>query len=76
MNSLSFKTSLGWITVTDFDNKINSVEFAKKKNKGKSENLVKIKKQIIDFCLGKKKRIETNIEMVGTSLQKKFGRNF
>ena len=46
MNSLSFKTALGWITVTDFDKKIKSVEFAKKKNKGKPENLVKIKKKI------------------------------
>ncbi|SVD21321.1 uncharacterized protein METZ01_LOCUS374175, partial [marine metagenome] len=72
MNSLSFKTAFGWITVTDFDKKINSVEFAKKKNKGKSENLVEIKKQIIDFFLGKKRRIEANIEMVGTSLQKKI----
>ena len=72
MNSLSFKTTFGWITVTNFDKKVISVEFAKKKNKGKSENLVKIKKQIIDFCLGKKKRIEANIEMVGTSLQKKI----
>ena len=50
----------------------SSVEFAKKKNKGKSENLFEIKKQIIDFCLGKKKKIEANIEMVGTSLQKKI----
>ena len=74
MNSLSFNTALGWITVTGFDKKIKSVEFAKKKNKGKSENLVKIKKQIIDFCLGKKKKIEVNIEMVGTSLQKKIWR--
>ena len=72
MNSLSFNTALGWITVTGFDKKIISVEFAKKKNKGKPENLVKIKKKIIDFCLGKKKRIEANIEMVGTSLQKKI----
>ena len=72
MNSLSFNTALGWITVTGFDKKIISVEFAKKKNKGKPENLVKIKKKIIDFCLGKKKRIEVNIEMVGTSLQKKI----
>ena len=46
MNSLSFKTAFGWITVTDFDKKIKSVEFAKKKNKGKSKNLVEIKKQI------------------------------
>ena len=74
MNSLSFNTALGWITVTGFDKKIISVEFAKKKNKGKPENLVKIKKKIIDFCLGKKKRIEANIEMVGTSLQKKIWR--
>ena len=72
MNSISFKTALGWITVTDFDKKIKSVEFAKKKNKGKSENLVEIKKQIIDFCLGKKKKFEANIEMVGTTLQKKI----
>ena len=72
MNSLSFKTVLGWITVTDFDKKIKSVEFAKKKNKGKSENLVEIKKQIIDFCLGKKKKFKVKIEMVGTTLQKKI----
>ena len=72
MNSLSFKTVLGWITVTDFDKKIKSVEFVKKINKGQSETLFKIKKQIIDFCLGKKKRIEANIDMVGTSLQKKI----
>ena len=72
MNSLSFNTALGWITVTDFDKKIKSVEFAKKKNKGKSENLVNIKKQIIDFCLGKKMKFKADIEMVGTSLQKKI----
>ena len=72
MNSLSFKTAFGWITVTDFDKKIKTVEFVKKKNKGKSENLVEIKKQIIDFCLGKKKKFEANIEMVGTTLQKKI----
>ena len=72
MNSLSFKTALGWITVTNLDRKITSVEFVKKINKGQSENLFKIKKQIIDFCLGKKKKIEAKIEMVGTSLQKKI----
>ena len=72
MNSLSFKTALGWITVTNLDRKITSVEFVKKINKGQSENLFKIKKQIIDFCLGKKKKIQANIEMVGTSLQKKI----
>ena len=72
MNSLSFKTTFGWITVTNFDKRIISVEFAKKKNKGKAENLVKIKKQIIDFCLGKKKKFKVKIEMVGTTLQKKI----
>ena len=72
MNSLSFKTAFGWITVTDFDKKLTSVEFAKKKNKGKPETLVKIKKQIIDFCLGKERRIKVTIEMVGKSLQKKI----
>ena len=35
MKSLSFKTAFGWITVTDFDKKIKSVEFAKKKEQRK-----------------------------------------
>ena len=43
MNSLSFKTALGWITVTNLDRKITSVEFVKKNNKGQSEILFKIK---------------------------------
>ena len=47
MNSLSFKTALGWITVTDFDKKIksvvnNSAEVAKNRFE-KEANLENIK---------------------------------
>ena len=35
MNTLSFKTSLGWIILSEENNQIMSIEFGKKKNKGK-----------------------------------------
>ena len=38
MNILSFKTSFGWITLSEENNQILSVEFGKKKSKGKSNN--------------------------------------
>ena len=54
MNMLSFKTSFGWITLKEESNKISSVEFGKKKNKGKSILLTKLKKQILEFTKGKR----------------------
>ena len=72
MNMLSFKTSFGWITLKEENNKISSVEFGKKKNKGKSILLTKLKKQILEFTKGKRKKFSTKLNIKGTSLQKKI----
>ena len=72
MKILSFKTKVGWITLEEKFNKIQRIQFRKKKNFGKSKNLTRLKHQIIKFCLGKKKKINTNIQISGTLLQKKI----
>jgi len=74
MNILSFKTTLGWITVSEENNKISSVEFGKKKNKGKSNLLPKLKKQILEFTRGKRRKFSTKLKILGTPLQKKIWR--
>ena len=72
MNTISFSTSLGWITVSEENNQIASIEFGKKKNKGKSIVLTKLKKQIIEFAKGKRKKFSTKLKIKGTPLQKKI----
>ena len=72
MNILSFKTTLGWITLNEQNNQISSVEFGKKKNKGKSNLLPKLKKQILEFIKGKRKKFSTKLKIVGSPLQQKI----
>ena len=72
MNILSFKTSFGWVTLTEENNKISSVEFGKKKNKGKSNLLTNLKTQILEFTKGKRKKFSTKLKITGTPLQKKI----
>ena len=72
MKILSFKTVLGWITVEEYNNKIKSIKFSRKKNIGKSKKLINLRKQIIKFCLGKKKKIDADFELSGSNLQKKI----
>ena len=72
MNILSFKTSFGWITISEELDKITSVEFGKKKNKGKNVILTKLKKQIIEFTMGKRTKFSTRLKINGTPLQKKI----
>ena len=72
MNKISFSTSLGWITLSEENNLIASIEFGKKKNKGKSIVLTKLKKQIIEFTRGKRKKFSTKLKIEGTPLQKKI----
>ncbi len=67
---LSFKTQLGWITLEEHNGNILSIKFSKKNNLGKSKRLEKLKKQIINYFLGKTKNISTNIELKGSLLQK------
>ncbi len=72
MNKLSFKTSFGWIAISEQNNKITSVKFGKVKNKGKNPILNKLKKQIIQFTRGKRKNFSINLYIEGTVLQKKI----
>ena len=72
MNKHSFKTSIGWISLTEKNNLINSVKFGKEKNKGKNAILYKLKKQIIEFTKGKRKKFSIKLNIEGTILQKKI----
>tara|TARA_B100000029_G_C17369597_1_gene885629 strand:+ start:294 stop:737 length:444 start_codon:yes stop_codon:yes gene_type:complete len=74
MNILSFKTSLGWITVSEDNYLVSSVEFGRKNNNGKSVVLKKLKKQIIQFIKRKRKKFSVNLKLKGTPLQKKIWR--
>ena len=72
MNTLSFNTSLGWITVSEENNCIISVKFARNKNKGKKEVLLKVKKQIIEYTKGLRKKFSVKLDIEGSQLQKKI----
>ena len=72
MNKLSFKTSIGWISLSEKNNLITSVKFGKQKNKGKNVILDKLKKQIIEFTKGKRKKFSIKLNIEGTILQKKI----
>ena len=72
MNKLSFKTSIGWISLSEKNNSITSVKFGKVKNKGKNAILDKLKKQIIEFTQGKRKKFYIKLNIEGTILQKKI----
>ena len=72
MNKLSFKTSIGWISLSEKNNLITSVKFGKEKNKGKNVILDKLKKQIIEYTKGKRKKFSIKLNIKGTILQKKI----
>ena len=72
MNNLSFKSSIGWITLSEENNLITSIKFGKKKNKGTKQVLIKLKKQILEFTKGKRKKFSTKLKIDGTPLQKKI----
>ena len=72
MNSLSFNTSIGWITISEKNNCIMSIKFGKKKNLGKNSVLIKLKKQIIEFTKGKRTKFSVKLNIEGSVLQKKI----
>ena len=72
MNTLSFNSSIGWITLSEENSLITSVKFGKKKNKGKNTVLIKLKKQIIEFIKGKRKKFSVKLNIEGSALQKKI----
>jgi len=70
MNTLSFYSSIGWITLSEENSLITSVKFGKKKNKGKNAVLIKLKKQIMEFTKGKRKKFSVKLNIEGSALQK------
>ncbi len=72
MNSYSFKTSFGWITIKSINSKLISIKFGKLKNVGDSKDLLNISKQIKLFSLGKLKKFKLNYQLIGSPLQIKI----
>ncbi|SVA14290.1 uncharacterized protein METZ01_LOCUS67144 [marine metagenome] len=72
INKLSFKTSFGWISAEENNNKIISISFGRIKEIGSSKELKKLKKILNNYFLGKNKKLQSNILMKGTKLQIKI----
>ena len=72
MNTLSFNSSIGWINISEENNLITSIKFGKKKNKGKSQVLTELKKQILEFIIGKRTQFSIKLHLEGSILQKKI----
>ena len=72
MNTLSFNSSIGWIAISEENNLITSIKFGKKKNRGKSQVLTKLKKQIQEFIIGKRTQFSIKLYLEGSILQKKI----
>ena len=74
MNSLSFKTKFGWISVFEEKGKIGMIKFGKHKNKSINKNLRKFKSKINNFFNKKNRKIKSNIHIEGNKIQKKVWR--
>ena len=72
MNILSFNSSIGWITISEEKDLVTSIKFGKNKNIGKNIVLIKLKKQILEFIKGKRKKFSIKLHIKGSSLQKKI----
>ena len=72
MNSYSFKTSFGWITIKSSGSKIISVKFGKTRNYRSSKFLIYVSKQIKLYTLGKLKKINVSYILSGSDLQIKI----
>ena len=72
INSLSFNTGIGWITISEANQKLLSVRFGATINIGSSKYLTKAKKQILDYSYGKLKFFHIPILIKGSILQKKI----
>ena len=68
-NILSFKSTFGWISSEEENDKILSISFGKRKNNGSSEILLKLKKVLIDYFSGKTQKLKSPLLMRGTKLQ-------
>ena len=74
MNSLSFKTSFGWISAFEEKGKIVRIKFGRHKNKNISKNLKSLKIKINNFFSKKNSFIKSNFLIKGNPIQKKVWR--
>ena len=72
MNSYSFKTSFGWITIKSRGTKIILVKFGKIRKYKSSKFLIYVSKQIKLYTLGKLKKINASYSLLGSDLQIKI----
>ena len=72
MNTISFNSLIGWITLSEENDCITSIKFGRKKNLGKNKVLIKLKKQIIEYTIGVRKNFTVKINLEGSPLQKKI----
>ena len=72
MNSYSFKTIFGWITIKSLNSKLVSVKFGKTKNLRSNKYLLYVSKQIKLYSLGKLKKFNLDYNLIGTPLQIKI----
>jgi len=72
VNIISFKSSIGWITISENKDLVTSIKFGKNKNKGKNIVLLRLKKQILEFIKGKRTKFSIKLHISGSSLQKKI----
>ena len=61
IKKLSFKTDLGWINISEDNNKLLSIKFGKVQNQGKSKYLNNVKNQILDYTFGRSKKFKVDI---------------
>tara|TARA_B110000014_G_C20022167_1_gene530415 strand:+ start:93 stop:548 length:456 start_codon:yes stop_codon:yes gene_type:complete len=71
-NILSFKTKFGWINIIEENQSIVSLSFGKVRNKGFSNNLNKLKKNIRLYFSGKKILSKNSLKILGNPIQKKI----
>tara|TARA_B100002051_G_scaffold269041_1_gene299776 strand:+ start:1625 stop:2071 length:447 start_codon:yes stop_codon:yes gene_type:complete len=72
MNSYSFKTIFGWITIKSLNTKLVSVKFGKTKNLRNDKYLLYVSNQIKLYSLGKLKKFNLDYNLIGTPLQIKI----
>ena len=72
IKQISIKTKLGWISALEESGQIVKVKFGKIKNKSKSSNLKKFKKDVMDFANGKNRLFKTKYLIKGNYIQKKI----
>ena len=71
-NTISFKSKFGWVSASEKNNKILSINFAKSSNRGKSILLNKLKINLINYFSKNTKKINSNVLLEGSNLQIKI----